>query len=335
MPTPAYTDFKDDSCTPPKGCAGGTIPAERGLCVETAAGKYCWDACNTAHQPLEYGGVRPVPDPNPEIPAGLAIMVKEFRTGYRGILSCPNSKMAATCNPGQRCTPAGLTLYRGMCVQTPPNGNQCLDMCDTSISLVATKDGLPSFHDTPGKMAGTVNMVQQVRAGRDPQGYTTCPGLTVWAWLWFPILLCCLVGFCGGAYWMFQYYRQRLKKQKEKVQNYEPDTPFVEDGAQYAQYDQVQPQDNFNDPMPVAYPEQQPMLEKRDEPVTMPMVPPLAPVALPQQNMFGTPNLAAGSSFARGPGMSGIPAYPQAGSMALSNAGVYAAPYGAYGTQFR
>ena len=42
-------------------------------------------------------------------------MVKQFRTGQRGQNSCPGAKLTTTCNPGERCTPPGLTWGRGMC----------------------------------------------------------------------------------------------------------------------------------------------------------------------------------------------------------------------------
>merc|ERR1719316_2667459 len=114
-------------------------------------------------------------------------------------------------------------------------GNVCLDMCNTDIPL-------DTFHDTPGKVAGTVSLVEMVRAGQDPAGLTQCPMASVWLWLWIPLLLCVLIGICAAAYWMFNFYTGRLKKFKNKGYR-EPEQPLVEDDAPYADYQQVAPQD--------------------------------------------------------------------------------------------
>jgi hypothetical protein len=219
-----------------------------------------------------------------------------------------------------------------MCLTIPGQGNQCTDMCNTKIPL-------DTFHDTPGKQAGTVAIVEMVRAGRDPAGLTTCPGPSVWIWLWIPILLCCLIGFCALAYYMWNYYRQRLKRGRSGYR--EPEPGYVEDQVPYADYQQVSPQDMEYDqmappqtmdmdqtlePMPVAEPYQEiapqtamPLLEEKA-------------VELSGPNLFGDPSLMGGFAPAAvaAPAAYAIggPTYaqpymlqPQATSMAVSNYG--------------
>jgi len=159
-------------------------------------------------------------------------------------------------------------------------GNQCLDMCDTSIDMLM-------FKDTPGKQAGTVNIVNQVRAGRDPRGLVTCPIAGAMLWLLIPLTLFCCVGLVGGAAWVFNYMRTlRRKQNSNKNQNYrEPEQQFLEEQQQpYADYGQEQPQEQYQqrdyaeEPMPVM----EPIVE--------------APVVQAQQmNIFGgEPNLMGG-----------------------------------------
>jgi len=301
----------------------------------------CWDACNLEHDEMDYAtGANQ---------KGMALMVKTFRTANRGADSCPGSVMQATCTPGDRCTPQGLTLYRGMCTpvagsQTwlpmPPYkpGNQCLDMCDTKIPLDA-------FHDAPGKQAGTVSLVEQIRGGRDPAGYTTCPGASVWVWLWFPILLCCLLGFCYLAYWMFNYYRTRLRKDKNRSMR--DNEPFVQDEVPYGNYDQVQPQmGGGGDPMPVMEQEKMPVMDVDQIPQMQPVVQqqPMT-VAAPAagQSLFGTPDLMGGLAPATvmppttttytqaSPYSMQVPMATQMTQMPAATYSQYgAAPYGAY-----
>lgn len=331
-----YDDQPDTKCpiggacskTEPDQTTGILIPPDRGLCVGTGGvAQQCWDACNLEHHPLDYSS-----DANTR--EAIAIMVKQFRTGFR-VDSCQGAMLQATCYAGDRCTPPGLTLYRGMCVATKTQGNLCLDMCDTSIPL-------DTFHDSVGKQAGTLSTVQQVRGGRDPQGYTTCPGASVWVWLWIPILLCCLLGFCALAYWMFQYYRGRLKKYSKK-DRMDTEQPFVQDDVPYGNYDQAMPQP---DPMPVMD-QQMPVLEMdpgQMEPILdqtnvemapQAAAPDLVPIMEPVQggSIFGQPPLLMGTPqpvTVMPPGYG----YSQAGSMAMSNpmmSGYAPGPYGAYG----
>jgi len=42
--------------------------------------------------------------------------------------------------------------------------------------------------------------------------------MTVWVWLWFPILLCCCIGFCAASYFAYNFYRNRLKPSSQKYQ---------------------------------------------------------------------------------------------------------------------
>jgi len=167
-----------------------------------------------------------------------------------------------------------------MCVTSAVGlGNQCLDMCDTSIPMAL-------FKDTPGKQAGTVNIVNAVRAGRDPKGMVTCPITGAMLWLLIPLTLCCCVGLVGGAAWVFNYMRALRRKQNQKNQNYrEPEQQFLEEQQQpYADYGQEQPQEQYQqrdyaaEPMPVM----EPMVE----------VPVLQ---AGEQNIFGgAPNLMGG-----------------------------------------
>jgi len=261
-----YKDAADGSCVPGKTCTAAAIltglPALRSLCVATAGGNKCWDACNTAHAPTDYYAASAVND----LSEGYAMFVKQLRTGMR-TGSCPGSKYSPTCNPGDRCTPAGLTLYRGMCVTITGAGNQCLDMCDKKTVLAISQ--------TAGKQAGTLDTVNAVRAGRDPKGRTTCPGPSVWIWLWIPIVLCCLMGFVFGAWKVYEMKLARSRKSNKGAYR-EPDQPFADENPASAIYqpqemDQVDappmaaagayapkaapPMEPENDPMPVLQPE--------------------------------------------------------------------------------
>jgi len=283
-----WQDQKDD-CIVGSYCSEGPpmnieIPHLRGLCVMTAVGKECWDACNTAHTVQQYSGANT---------KAIAMMVKQLRTGNGPAgAACPGSKSSfvneTICNQGERCTPPGLTWGRGMCVSVGGMGDQCKDMCDTSLPMTM-------FHDQAGKQAGTLRIVQQVRAGRDPSGLTTCPGLTVWVWLWFPIILCCLIGICGATYYAFSAYRGRMKprgayrepsanQQYDQEQNQYDDRYQQEDGMPppqtMEQMDQM-PQTYQDDPMPVAEPLlAEPMYEEK------------APAY--EVNLFEQPNLFPG-----------------------------------------
>lgn len=368
-----YPDVEDGTCTPGGYCtpnAGILIPTIRGLCVAVPGmTQQCWDACNDNHTLDLYGAGQPATTQK-----ALAMMVKQLRTGRR-YGSCPGSASAAAarretiCNPGERCTPPGLTWGRGMCITMAGNGtglqqDACLDMCDTSIPETTWKS-------TPGKQAGTLRMVRQVQAGRDPSGLTTCPGISVWVWLWFPIFLCCAIGCCAGSYYSFMYYKNRIKPNRSYR---EPvNEPFMEDGqgmGQYNDFPQGQPQemdaypppqtmDAMEDPMPVIEPQQEPLLAEV----------PVAPAAFVEEkvepNLFDQPNLMAGlapltvaaptasypvagsnyiTSYQAAPQYTTSYAVPQAASMSVA-APVYVAggattvtpsygAYGAYGTTY-
>lgn len=272
-------DQPDANCVPMGECTSAvTTDDERGLCV--AAGdagtstNMCWDACNTAHDELSYVG-NAIPA-NFAYQRGVALMVKQFRTGQRGQNSCENVLATSVCNPGERCTPPGLTWGRGMCTYKAGAGNECLDMCSLTTPESAFK--------APGKEAGTIATVRAVRANRDPRGLTTCPGPSVWYWLWIPILLCCCIGFCAIAYYAYTYYRQRLKKYRGGNDSHHayvggdmPEEPFVD-------YNQVEPQPTptytIEEPAPIY--EEPPQLQ----PVSA--APEPAPLT---GNIFGEPNL--------------------------------------------
>lgn len=297
---------QDDNCNVMQQCsAQALVDAERGLCVEVKVGttlkKQCWDACNTAHKPLDYA---PATDP---FQKGIALMVKQFRTGQRGQNSCPDTKTTPVCNPGERCTPPGLTWGRGMCTLKAGEGNVCLDMCNAAIALTAFK--------AAGKEAGTITTVQMVRAGRDPDGLTTCPGPSVWYWLWFPILLCCCVGICALAYYMYSYYRRRLKKTKDTSGFMDEDMMPMQD-MPYQDYNEVAPQP-MQEPLPIAG---EPVPSTQDF-IREPELPPLQPVADPvyEQNIFGQPNLLRNPSaqpqtvaMPMGTNLGGFPTIPSA-----------------------
>lgn len=316
----------ESCCATPENCNVVT-PFYRGLCT---TGNICWDACNDDLHPDErsYSEKEDTKD-------ALALMIKELRTGIRNPFGqgCPGGVLKSTCNAGERCTPPGLTLYRGMCVTTATGqGNQCLDMCDSKIPL-------ETFKASVGKQAGTYSMAEQVRAGRDPQGYTECPGLSPWLWLWIPILLLILIGCCAAAYMMYNKMRRlknRHPQQEPMVQDYQPD-------YEQQQFEQVQPQ---MEPMPIEEPMPvNPVVEDtvQEAPMTY-GVPPLQPVTVaPTGDLFGSPNLMGGfpttTAVAAPVTTTVLPtqyssapvttAYPQYSSMAMSSQ-YGAAPYGAY-----
>lgn len=294
------------------------MPAERGLCVATAVSKSCWDACNMAHPVESYatGGTA-------DMIAGVALMVKQIRTGMR-FGSCPGATFTPTCNPGERCTPPGLTWGRGMCLTVTGKGNQCLDMCDDQIPLT-------TFHDTPGKQAGTVSMVQLVRAGRDPAGLTTCPMRSIWLWLWIPLFLCFVIGLCAGVYYLFNLSKSRGKRGNKAFR--EQDPAYAEDEAPLMDYQQVGPEDmdmrmappqtmDQMDPMPVIddYPQ--------DNPVTMPLggqfaAAPSLSQPTPEYNIF---NPQLGSATTSAPQAVAAPMGTYYPGMAVPTVSTYAAP---------
>jgi len=214
-----------------------------------------------------------------------------------------------------------------MCITMAGKGNTCLDMCDTKIPL-------DTFHDTPGKQAGTVGIVEQVRAGRDPAGFTTCPGPSVWLWLWIPLLLCCAVGFCALAYFMFNYYRGRLKRSVKNRGYSEPEEPYVEDGPPYADYNQGLPQQEADfqqmpppqDDRDVAL-EPMPVIDQTQYPAEPLVEVPIVTGQAAAPNLFGgAPDLMAGLAPATVAMAAPAPLY--AGMAApLTTAGSSYAPY--------
>jgi hypothetical protein len=308
--TEIFPDVSDGSCTAGSYCstgAGITTPRLRGLCVSAAAGQQCWDACNPAHDLHAYGLGQ-----NDATQKAIAMMVNQLRTGQR-YGACPGSQSAsaqAACIVGERCTPPGLTLGRGMCI-TLSDGqkqtDQCLDMCDTSIPLT-------TYKNTPGYQSGTLKIVQQVQAGRDPAGRTTCPAVSVWVWLWVPLLLCCCIGVCAASYVGYTSYVSRLKRSnyREPRENEAfveeqgaPYENYQDQGQPYYQDDQMPPPQTMDvmedaGPMPVLEPQQEPLLQQAE-------VQPLKA----DMNLFEAPNLMGGLAPIT---VAAPAAYPMAGS---------------------
>jgi len=207
--------------------------------------------------------------------AGIALMVKQFRTGQKGSDSCPGARLTADCVLDTRCTPPGLTYKRGWCTSVDGHGMECLDMCDPASDFKGK-----------GAQAGTMQLVEQVRAGRDPQGYTQCPSASVWRWIWFPLLLCCCVGICALTYAGYRYYMTRLKKfnNKEKMSGRYADEDML-GGAPPMDYSQVAPQPPSEEFMnkdlpPAAMPALDPL------PVGEPGITTLATAATPGQALL-------------------------------------------------
>lgn len=179
---------------------------------------------------------------------------------------CPGMETITECQPGSRCTNPTETYMSGMCVYVEGNvpPNVCRNMCDTAYTL--------DSYNQPGKAAGTMETVAAVRAGNDPLGLTTCPGLTIWVWLWVPILLCCCIACCAGAYYAYTFYRQRLKRGRGWREEGEKKdvSPFLEEP--YADYQQVD-----QDPMPVVENRELPMEEPMTEMAAAPVA--QAPIA--------------------------------------------------------
>lgn len=202
---------------------------------------------------------------------------------------------------------------------TQAETNSCLDMCDTSIPIETYK--------APGAQSGTISTVQAVQNGRDPSGLTTCPGASVWIWLWFPVLLCCLIGCCAAAYMGYNFYKTRLKPTNRTGSYREPineeygEQAFVQDQSPpYADYqDQEMPppqtMDQMNDagPMPVLEPQAEQFAA--DAPYVAPVVD--EKPAMYEGNIFDQPSLLAGLA----PLTVAAPtaAYPVAGSNYLTS----------------
>lgn len=235
-----------------------------------------------------------------------------------------------------------------MCVTITGAGNQCLDMCDKKTVL--------AISTTAGKQAGTKQTVNAVRAGRDPEGRTTCPGPSVWIWLWIPIVLCCLMGLVFGAWKIYEVQLTR-KRQRNKGTYREPDQPFPEENPASAVYQPQEEMETQMEPPPMAgaaaY-EQPPMTaammapENDPMPVLQPEPAYLAPVEVIQPtesfpNLFGQPplTLVAPQTVAPNffPGMGSLQqplttysqpittSYPQAAPTSFSGAGMLQTSY--------
>lgn len=337
---PIYPDVSDPGCVPMSECSKTNqnvlVGVDRGLCVQvgaTAAESQCWDACNTTHALTDYGGTAATRGQQ----SAIAMMVQQLRTGVRAG-SCPGAKgTTSECNAGERCTPPGLTYLRGMCTSTA-TGNACLDMCDTKIPI-------ETFKAQPGKQAGTVTLVQQVRDGKDPLGRTTCPGPSVWTWLWIPLMLCCCLGICAGSYALFQYYRKTFARQKSQNKSFYPEPeqqPFVEEYPQPAPFPEEAPREMEPVVEPVG---EMPFIQEDLAAKAMmeePMIDPgftAAPAAAPLFSGIGgltAPTLTQPGTFTTP--ITSVPmttSYSQAGALTSGYGGYPTtgmAPYGAYGT---
>jgi len=215
-------------------------------------------------------------------------------------------------------------------------------MCDTSHPLSL-------FKETPGKQAGTVSIVEQVRGGRDPAGLTTCPGPSVWLWLWIPLGILALIGVFFCIFKLIQL-NKGLKKgiPSDKRQYKEPldDAPFVEDN--YDDFNQGPKAMEYSDePMPVLEPlvEQSAVIENGAA-IPHYVEPGLAGeqvISTPAPLFGGEPNLMAGfapttvvqpaagtflapstySQYTTGAAGGYTTVYPQASSMAIGGASTY------------
>jgi len=239
---------------------------------------------------------------------------------------CPGMETITECQPGSRCTNPMESYMSGMCVyvegSVPPN--ICRNMCDTTYSL--------DSYNQPGKAAGTMETVAAVRAGNDPLGLTTCPGLTIWVWLWVPILLCCCIVCCAGAYYAYTFYRQRLKRGRGWREEGEKKdvSPFLEEPyAEYPEYQQVD-----QEPMPVVDRELEAPLAE-EVPATAPVVEAPIAGAAPLTQLYAQPAPAvspytmpmAGSMYSQ-PGMT--PGY-QSMSYPMGSHVTQMPTYGGYG----
>jgi len=304
-----------DTCQAGSACSPMvSIDKYHGLCV---GGDQCWDACNPNHDIHDYA---------PSFPAGpekkaIAMMIKQMRTGnhfqacadFQNVHAKDNNP-EGICDPDQRCTPPGLTFGRGMCItlQGTGKGNECLDMCDTSIPK-------ESWKQAAGAQAGIWTIVQKVQNGRDPAGLTTCPGVTVWVWLWFPLLLCCSIGFCAGGFYWYKFIKRANKRGANKGYT-EPD--YVEDQQQpFVDYGEGMPQPDYQQDMEMPAPQDDPMPVVEPEP--MPVVQPIAEQPQAQMDLFGQPALAPSTIQVAAPVSSSYMMGPTTGSQYVTS---YAAP---------
>lgn len=315
---PDVADECDVGMQCPKGLLTDPARTVRSICVATAGGSQCWDACNSAHAVKDYSTTNT---------DGVALMIKQLRTGMR-YGSCPGGKYTPVCNAGERCTPAGLTWGRGMCTTITGQGNQCLDMCNEAITLA-------DFKTTPGKQSGTIQIIEMVRAGRDPIGRTTCPLTTIWVWLWLPLLACCAIAICAGTFYAYRTYAGRSKRGANKGYR-EPEQPYADDQAPYVDYGQDYQQDpEFQQDYAQGYdqnamppPQTMEQMQMEDP---MPVVdqglyePALAPAAAPLSGI-GEPNIfdgvmAAPLTMAPSTMVQSMPmgtVYPAAGQMTMA-----------------
>jgi hypothetical protein len=308
-------EFKTDTCTPTKGCSQPYYPNHGSICVEPQTGvTQCWNACDPARTDLNsYSGVQGNGNPasttaaeragDVEIRQAIAMMVQSART-VQGL--CPGAEWNTNveCNLNTRCT--AYTLNRGFCSIGANGAHVCKDMCDSSIPI-------DQYGGTAGiatNKADVEHTVSLVRANRDPLGETICPGATVWLWLWFPIVLCCIIGCCYGGYVAYNHWR-RVNRNKNRLNQREQEYDYDREPAydDYPQDQEMLPPQDFpqdfgpEDPQYMPVQGDEPPLATREPEkdlmdVVAPPVAPPPPGAPPQRGSFQPP----GTAFAP-PGM--------------------------------
>jgi len=250
------TKIEDQTCIPTKNCSG--FPNHRGICVQTTT-RQCWDACAPEIPLSEYAGTTT----DESLRVGIAMMVQQARTALN-LCMREEFRQGAECDLGTRCT--FHTLYRGVCTVSTTNGvskNTCLDMCDTSIPLEQYEHG-------SGEREGNMKLVQQVRGGRDPNGETFCPGQTVWMWLWFPILLCCLIGSMAGLFYAYRRWKSAVRSQRKQQQYMDQDYQDYQDDFDYQGTGPPQDMEQayMQAPAPAPAPVEAPLTRSYQEPQT-------------------------------------------------------------------
>mmetsp|Transcript_161379 Transcript_161379/g.297497 ORF Transcript_161379/g.297497 Transcript_161379/m.297497 type:complete len:353 (-) Transcript_161379:151-1209(-) len=248
-----------------QGCTEGTIPADRGLCVNTG-GLQCWDACDLSKAPQEYF----VPDGAGKAIQSYPLMVEQIRQGKYPV-TCPDvtsqifDPLHAPCQPYSRCTTKNIQREQGMCVAVNidgKTGNLCLDMCDTSIPL-------DTFGTKPGQKDGTRALVQAVRDGHDSGPFpVACPGIQWWQLLWLPFCLIC----CIAAIAMFIMFQRKVKASQRAIDYPSPEPYRHEEEDHYAadgEYQPIQQQEPVaqRDHLEQAPPMTQEAVQPKPEPV--------------------------------------------------------------------
>lgn len=306
------------------------ITQEMGLCVQPQINSaICWDVCDLAHDASEYL----VPDQGGNgTSVAYPMMVAMIRQG-RHPLQCPNRMTTYfSCEPDNRCTTANIQREQGMCVNIPNAvpANQCLDMCDTRISLDV-------FKTLPGHKEGTKATVEAVRAGRDTGPFPVkCPGPQWWMFLWIPfILVCCAVGclcFVLANKRLRSLHRKWSDREQEDY-SYPQQTPFIsndqyrQEGADYGRVIDGE----FRSDEELQYPQEVPPAVIEEVPMQqLPPDPLPAPVSQPPMMMPSTMPQTTSMSYSM-PAQSPIGIMPQ--GIMPQGSSMYSNPGAVYGGQ--